>query len=235
MILPYLDEAPRYNTFNCSDAFAWGWNNGSAYGTAANGVTSSNLTAQTRALAKYTCPSDPASSGGYPILNYYGVSGGGNDPGGGSNGNYPCSSGDGRVSFNSGMFYRNSRTNMRDLTDGTSNVFMLGESHYGFRPGQCCEMTSWASGGRYNNGDDLETVVIAGCVSPNSYTGSVTTSSYNPFTASGTKLFGSYHVGGVHMARADGSINFVSNNIDLLTFQQLCNRADGLPIGGNNN
>lgn len=41
----------------------------------------------------------------------------------------------------------------------------------------------------------------------------------------------SKHTGGVHVALGDGSVRFVSDNIDTLTFQRLGHRSDGNPIG----
>jgi prepilin-type processing-associated H-X9-DG protein len=39
--------------------------------------------------------------------------------------------------------------------------------------------------------------------------------------------FGSYHVGGANFAMGDGSVRFISENIDVELFEQLGNRADG--------
>ena len=39
--------------------------------------------------------------------------------------------------------------------------------------------------------------------------------------------FGSYHVGGANFALGDGSVRFISENIDAALFEQLGNRADG--------
>jgi prepilin-type N-terminal cleavage/methylation domain-containing protein/prepilin-type processing-associated H-X9-DG protein len=41
----------------------------------------------------------------------------------------------------------------------------------------------------------------------------------------------SMHSGGVNVLLGDGTVRFIQNNIDLLTFQRLGNRADGIPIG----
>jgi prepilin-type N-terminal cleavage/methylation domain-containing protein/prepilin-type processing-associated H-X9-DG protein len=41
----------------------------------------------------------------------------------------------------------------------------------------------------------------------------------------------SMHTGGVNAALGDGSVRFISTNVDLLTFQRLGNRNDGKPVG----
>lgn len=41
----------------------------------------------------------------------------------------------------------------------------------------------------------------------------------------------SMHTGGVNAALGDGSVRFISTNVDLLTFQRLGNRSDGKPVG----
>ncbi len=41
--------------------------------------------------------------------------------------------------------------------------------------------------------------------------------------------FSSHHVGGVHMAMADGGIRFVSSNINFPTWCYLGSKQDGIP------
>lgn len=47
-----------------------------------------------------------------------------------------------------------------------------------------------------------------------------------------SRTFGSHHPGGGHFARADGSVHFVAEQIEMSAYRQLAIRADGLPIGG---
>jgi prepilin-type processing-associated H-X9-DG protein len=42
-----------------------------------------------------------------------------------------------------------------------------------------------------------------------------------------TKTFGSYHPGGCNIAFADGSVQFVSQMIDINLYRRLGSRADG--------
>jgi len=47
-----------------------------------------------------------------------------------------------------------------------------------------------------------------------------------------SRLFGSYHPGGCLFTMADGSVQFVSESIDLALYRALGARDDGLPTGG---
>jgi hypothetical protein len=43
--------------------------------------------------------------------------------------------------------------------------------------------------------------------------------------------FGSYHVGGAHFTMGDGSVRFISENIDLNLYQALATYKGGEPVG----
>ena len=43
--------------------------------------------------------------------------------------------------------------------------------------------------------------------------------------------FGSYHVGGAQFAMADGSVRFISENVDLRLYQSLATRGNGEIVG----
>jgi prepilin-type processing-associated H-X9-DG protein len=45
------------------------------------------------------------------------------------------------------------------------------------------------------------------------------------------RTFGSYHPGGCNIAFADGSVQFVSQMIDINLYRRLGSRADGTPGG----
>ncbi len=46
-----------------------------------------------------------------------------------------------------------------------------------------------------------------------------------------SRLFGSRHTGGCMFGLADGSVQFVSQNIDINVYRQVAIRNDGFPIG----
>ena len=45
------------------------------------------------------------------------------------------------------------------------------------------------------------------------------------------KPLNSAHTGGVHVLLCDGTVRFISNNIDMQTLRRLSTRDDGQPIG----
>jgi prepilin-type processing-associated H-X9-DG protein len=42
----------------------------------------------------------------------------------------------------------------------------------------------------------------------------------------------SLHSGGVNAVMVDGAVKFIRNDVDIVTFQRLGNRKDGLPVDG---
>ena len=109
-----------------------------------------------------------------------------------------------------GVFNRGAtRCNIRDITDGTSNTFMLGERN--------AEGLNW--GGAFSSNFPI---AFTG-QRPNSPTMNKT--STGDYRANGG--FSSFHVGGVHMLMCDGAVKYVSNNIDFATFCRVGDKADG--------
>ncbi|HWL08486.1 MAG TPA: DUF1559 domain-containing protein [Planctomicrobium sp.] len=237
MILPYLDETPRYQLFDFNGTFA-------NIGNDTTGLT--NEPQQVRPLPKFQCPSDPNASPAEPNSNYRGVQGGGLQSAA------LCTTGDAsnsRVFFNNGVLFTNSSMKMRDLTDGSSNTFLVGESRWWFARGK---NTPWGIGGAgthftwassIRNADASSHVcVVAAAVDPINapqvdYDPGVGPYSSHPaglgaVVGTHTRGFGSWHTGGCHFLMADGSIQFYSENMSSVVYRQLAQRADGFPLGG---
>jgi len=227
LILPFLEETPRWQAFNFKGQFNCGYTGNPPSGTW-GGVTD-NFTQELKPLGKYQCPSDPNSTSSVANSNYFGVMGGGAQPATGLH-TYPCTghpAAPNRVFFNNGVLYLCSTVRTADITDGTSNVFMVGESVYMNTPGMGFTLSnSWASGVHADNNNWVMFSVAAAAVDPiNSWpiVGSWDTQS---------RTFGSRHPGGCLFLCADASSHFVAQTIDLTMYRTLCVRNDGLPTGG---
>jgi prepilin-type N-terminal cleavage/methylation domain-containing protein/prepilin-type processing-associated H-X9-DG protein len=214
MILPFLENAPLYERADLKAMFT---SSSNVPGAAANRQLFS------APLEAYRCPSDPAADGQSTLLSYYGVQGGGATPHCGNQSNQ-------RVFFINGVLYHNSAVRFSDITDGTSKVYLLGESRYCLTPTGRTDgiHTAWASGGKLD-AFGSPYVCAAAMLQINSITGSG--SSRDTLNIM-TRLFGSFHPGGCNFAMADGSVAFASEAMDLAVHRQLAIRDDGQPTGG---
>jgi prepilin-type N-terminal cleavage/methylation domain-containing protein/prepilin-type processing-associated H-X9-DG protein len=106
-----------------------------------------------------------------------------------------------------GMFYRtdgNRPLRLTDITDGTSNTFMLGENLHSYNQ----HTGGWA----YPN------YVIGTCAIPLNYNdGPASQNSHWPNRYS----FHSQHTGGANFCFADGTVHFISDGINLATYRAL--------------
>jgi len=215
LILPFLEQTTLYQQFRFEEKFtSWSTYTGS----------STNNNAWNHSLSFYKCPSDPLS-GGEPVAgNYRGVQGGQTSP-------TTSNCGSTRRFYTNGILTINGRNGFRDISDGSSNVLLVGESHYDTvrANSSSTAIIGWAS--------------TANCSSNGTFNGMLTGADGGinsaPVDPSKTDPrdyqsyhFGSFHVGGAHFLLGDGSVHFLSQNMDLTTFRQLGIRNDGMPVGG---
>jgi prepilin-type N-terminal cleavage/methylation domain-containing protein/prepilin-type processing-associated H-X9-DG protein len=223
MILPYVEETALYQQFDFSKRF-----------TGSSNIPGDppNSALFPSPMKKYQCPSDVGNAG-FNNSNYLGVQGGGppvSTPA--QPGSPPCSTQAGtRVFMQSGMIFANSQVRMRDVTDGTTNTFLVGESRYmptpimradGFHAG-------WSSGLKADSSFAVPVTFAAAVLGINAQ------KECGPGIADCfsivSRMFGSRHTGGCHFGMADGSAHFVSENVDINIYRQSANTGDGLPIG----
>jgi prepilin-type processing-associated H-X9-DG protein len=125
-----------------------------------------------------------------------------------------------------GVIIRNSNltppikhSNLRDVTDGSTNTIMIGEK---WVPNTAYGGGHWADDRGFTDGWDPDTV---------RYTGYMPTQDTRSGAGYDGYQFGSAHSGGVHFALADGSARFISLNVDATLFNRLGHRSDGSVIG----
>ncbi len=237
-LLPFLDQTPMFNLIDFNYAASH-----------ANNTVPRNTT-----LAAFLCPSDsdqmPALAGGRN--NYYTNTGTGvlnaspSTVVGNPNYGMPAAN---------GVFYENSFTRMGHVSDGTSNTAMMSERQLGdgsnslstratdtFQPGtypntadeardQCrlVNVADLTKQGKSNGGvpwltPDHTTTYYYHTLTPNDLS-----CMYPPGRIATTA--NSKHTGGVHVLLCDGSVRFVSSNIDLGIWRAIGTREGGEIIG----
>ena len=159
--------------------------------------------------------------------------------------NYVGANGGGDWTFDenvAGAFGRNSRVRFRDFTDGLSNTLIAGERAWQLQN---------VGGGNIVCGS---AIIYGVSTNPASHLHRVRTTlakgmfginqtgpdlNYTPVVESCTRSYPSRHSGGAQFLLGDGSVRFVSENIQRnqtalngdFVFQNLLNRADGFVIG----
>ena len=252
MVLPYIDQAPLYNTLNP------GTNQMSTLL-----ATPAGLAALQTTLTAFVCPSDvgpalnnfdlPASglTGADTYTRY--VTSTGSDKIAIAKSNYvmvACSSVSttppiDQVTYGppTGVAWQNSKCTIAMITDGTSNTLMAGERAWKFNnltPGAATALgfSSVTSGAGGMKQGQLGALGLP-------YNG-INYTAANQVHQS--RAFSSPHVGGAHFVLCDGSVRFISENIDYnfvtvpsgtltngawidSTFERLCGKSDGQTVG----
>ncbi|MEM7809883.1 MAG: DUF1559 domain-containing protein [Planctomycetota bacterium] len=218
MILPYLELDNVYETLGVGRRMPRDFRNDSS---------AQALTIWETEYAVFRCPSDPAplvqtasgmvpdgrmrplsdsSARPGPVASYV-AAGDSNSVRGGNNSmqNSVCN-----FSLYDGLFGVHSSIRFRDITDGTSNTIMLGEKAYG----------RVMPDGTNTGGGQLFFASITHSNSARTYaSGRLGVNANTPDVYE----WQSVHPGGAQVVLADGSVRFISENID----------ADGGPGGGN--
>jgi prepilin-type processing-associated H-X9-DG protein len=218
LILPYIEQGNLFGKFQINQPFN-GLITDSDNGGSLPSAQSVNAAVQLTPNLAFQCPSDPNKLAA-AFNSYLGVQGGGTASAASTHSCYTTCLGAGYAVFNNGVLFHNSAIRIPDVTDGTSHVFIVGESKY-YQGGGYSSSTPWGS--TWASGYRIQ----ATCNFPVNV--SATSSPLN--TPGISVAFGSYHPGGANFACVDGSVHFISQNISLATYQSLGVRNDGLPLG----
>ena len=127
-----------------------------------------------------------------------------------------------------GTFGNGSARGFRDLTDGTSNVIIVGE-RYSPAPTTATGSLDLIGDASWVGAEDAtyhgQPMVLGEATNPINY--NFTPGSNRPQTTG----FGSLHAGGCHFLLGDGSVRFLSQNINMNTLRQLSRVNDGAVVG----
>jgi prepilin-type N-terminal cleavage/methylation domain-containing protein len=119
----------------------------------------------------------------------------------------------------SGIMFAGSEIKPTDVTDGTSNTYLLGEKY--------------VSADHYEDGQDIgdnEGALIGDDRDITRWGGPSYPPSPDTPGSSSDLIFGSAHATGFNMALCDGAVQTMSYQIDLQTHAWLCNRHDDHPV-----
>jgi len=230
MLLPFMDQGPLYNKFDLSGAVS---THPSVTGAVATSdpTTNGNAALVKQRLPIFLCPSD---AGNYIIPDttaHYGISAT-NTGTGGARTCYDFSTATPLTTCEGAwvslplttrrMFGDNSHCRLGDIKDGTSNTVAMTETPLLVYNGS--GGPAWGYRGWCMLGINLDAPIN------DRYWPYSTPPTTMPMGANGTwGQPGSSHVGGVHFLMGDGSVHFVSENIDTTTRQRLAYIADGNP------
>lgn len=238
-VLPYMDQAPMYNQLNLNGATG-SYNRGGAAQLPAplnDPFTNGNGALVSRVIPAFMCPSDPGDTHYTGNGVHYRVSEQSRANGQfGALTNYDFSvqrysSGMGfwqtRGKTTRRMFGAHSNSQIRDVTDGTSNSVMLVEGTRNVKNGvgQTWGYSKWVGNGLdFAASEGINYWICCPWWStPDTSTGAGRTRNWG--------APGSAHVGGMQVALGDGSVRFVTENIDNGTRRSLAFIGDGNVIG----
>jgi len=226
-VLPFIEQDNLFNTFNLSGVFA-------INAQFLPNANAANKLVQPQPNAAFQCPTDPRTPGAMQT-NYIAVAGGGSPTA------CPCVAKNTTsfILYTNGVFYINSQTRLTDITDGSSNTYLIGETKYqvgDLRASDGAEKRRFWSGGAYLDVNWRYYANMAAAVEPINQpaiaAGDYTTSTVRDNEAIVGRTFGSFHLNGCNMAFADGSVHWMDSGTDVNIHRQLGTIADGLPLGG---
>lgn len=234
-ILPYIDQAPLYQLYDFT----------LAYNTLPNPTNVGAVV-----IPGYYCPSGPppktyldpnANMTTNPSTHYYGVMGPSGPPGSttspttnnyngvtynyvvgnpGQNGAYSVEGILGQYQDATGSVTTGYFGTFATILDGSSNTFLVAELSKTLPSGQSNQYRSWIRG---QNGGSGATKNVMNPINSTFYNG---TGNFNDIS------FGSNHTGGAHFLMGDGSVRFMSENIDMSLYKALASQKSQEPVSG---
>ena len=238
-MLPYIDQAAAYNQYNfnvCSSM-------SSPYGSIVSGTDATNVAITGMNLPMLNCASDPvagtqstesAGTNAFYSRNQarytsYLFSAGSADD---YNGPYASMQSDVRQ----GAFGNSGAARLRDMTDGASNSLLIGESWAGPNFKTSYEYGPWGMTGTHTccHGylpSSSSTALNSASVAAYASQWGINKSYTPPARQVYAWVFGSGHTGGAQFLLGDGTVRFLSENLDYLVQCQLAYIHDATVVG----
>lgn len=239
-LLPHLEFQSVYDQFNHAEAYSNYQNPRSNGGhVVGDAGTNGNAALSQTELQVFDCPSDDNDSTTRTLDGYYYGPASGFD---GASTNYDfitsgiftffaCNSYNTRDSSIKRMFGEESETTIAQVTDGLSNTFMVGETTRWHQNGRAF---AWAYRGHVMTGIDPYDENFSGRDAGINMWSMPWTDpswqSYSPVVGHVQEWWScaaSLHPGGSHFVMGDGSVQFISEDINKLMLRNLTRMADG--------
>jgi len=235
LLLPYIEQSALYQKYDHNQAASWSYVYGAYSPAEMAGSADNNYAVVSTKIPGFLCPTDSSNDYYYPSMNqYYSVSA--TNPGGART-NYDFNNwyadyyhqGYSQIHLpqeQRPMFHADFSIDIGAAKDGSSNTVMVTET---IREVWNGVPPAWGHAGHVQMGIDLSRYPI-NCwqYGPNSPAYAYT-KKIGRLAEWGSA--GSLHTGGCNVLLGDGSVRFLSENIDYTLQGRLHYRSDGNPIG----
>ncbi|MEQ8211428.1 MAG: DUF1559 domain-containing protein [Lacipirellulaceae bacterium] len=246
LILPFMEQTSLFDRFHLDTGFVPLKDLTDSRQCGSSQKNLDNYAAQLSPASFLHCPSDPFAID-QPTVSCYSIcQGGGPNDTNTSTLEYEqnlgarCWGGGGSrfflANYTNGIAYGNSEIGFGEITDGSTNTLLIGENKLHFlantQGGRPERYSLWSSSVNESTGFGVPLTAFAASNGINA-DGRTAGLMYIDWILQGWRCInaGSFHPGGATFAMADGSVHFLSEDMDLELYRSLGRRADEQPTG----